>query len=149
MISHAQVLSDVTVATYAAHPYLNSCTSRKQHTLRHPHTYIFILHVHTLSAAQSTHGALTASSWLSFILSVVPCFLPLPLSLCVCLIFFTRGHKMMRKWRWVRGFIPECASMLATSLLAVGGLDHTLESIAQCWRLCLHPSSVPMKFRHF
>lgn len=47
------------------------------------------------------------------------------------------------------GFVPECASMLAMSLLALGGLDHTLESIVQCYWLCLHLSSVPMKFRRF
>lgn len=47
------------------------------------------------------------------------------------------------------GFVPEIASMLAKSLLALGGLDHILDSIVQCYWLSLHLSSVPMKFRLF
>lgn len=70
--------------------------------------------------------------------------------MCVCVsVTCPYSHKMTREGRRVRGFIPECAGCVGISLLALGDLDRTLESIVQCYRLCLLPSSVPMNFRHF
>lgn len=138
MISHARVLSDVTVATYAAHPYLSSCTSHIPHRLRHPHTYIFILHVHTVSAARGTHRVFTTSNWLSFtglaVLSMFSCFLPL--LLCVSDLFLqSQENKEMKVGEGVHSWVCKHVGNEFTWLL---------ESIVQCYWLCLHLSLVPI-----
>lgn len=82
-----------------------SITHTTRTTRSHTLTYIFILHVHTVSGTKRSclHCVQLSFSAL-LVLSVFPCFVPR--SSCVRLIC-PLGHKVMRKWRWVRGFIPE------------------------------------------
>lgn len=122
--------SDVTVATYAAHPHLNS----SQHTLRHPRTYIFILHVHTVSAAQSTYRVFTEFHWTGSVPASL-CFAAASFFMCVSNWFvFT-----VTRWRgdeggWGGSFLSVLAHL---SLRASCGSYHTLRSCflftwAQC-----------------
>lgn len=104
-------------------------------TLRRPHSYIFILHVHKTSIARSTHHHVQLTE-VPVVLSVFP-------RSHHCLFLFTCVLVWVESRR-VRRFIPERASMSAMSLPATG-----LHVKKKCAAFLLPLSVVPTGFRHF